>query len=61
MERYDANKALETEPRRIRHDKKKHGFGMLNMRMAVEKYDGVMEVSTENTDGDEFFVVEIML
>lgn len=31
------------------------------MRMAVEKYDGVMEVSTENTDGDEFFVVEIML
>lgn len=34
---------------------------MMNMLMAVEKYDGLMEVSTEESDGDKFFVVEIMI
>jgi sensor histidine kinase regulating citrate/malate metabolism len=42
-------------------DKKNHGFGMMNMRMAVEKYDGVMEARTENEDGVDFFIVEIMV
>ena len=42
-------------------DKKNHGFGLMNMRMAVEKYDGVMEVSTDTVDGEDYFIVEIML
>ena len=51
----------EGEMETIKSDKKNHGFGMTNMRMAVDKYDGAMEVSTETIDENDYFVVEIML
>lgn len=44
-----------------KEDKKNHGFGLMNMRMAVEKYDGVMEVRTDKIDGDDYFIVEIIM
>lgn len=38
-----------------------HGFGLGNIRMAVEKYQGHMEYHIENDGGQNFFVLEIIL
>ncbi|MCO1602019.1 sensor histidine kinase [Desulfosporosinus nitroreducens] len=38
-----------------------HGFGLGNIRMAVEKYQGHMEYHVENDGGQNFFVLEIIL
>ncbi|MCR5368222.1 GHKL domain-containing protein, partial [Eubacterium sp.] len=42
-------------------DTKNHGFGLMNIRLAVEKYDGVMEVTNETEGEEKYFVLTIML
>lgn len=42
-------------------DTKNHGFGLMNIRLAVEKYDGVMEVNNETEGEEKYFVLTIML
>ncbi len=42
-------------------DTKNHGFGLMNIRLAVEKYDGVMEVTNETEEEEKYFVLTIML
>ena len=44
-----------------KEDKKNHGFGLLNIRLAVEKYDGVMEVTNETENEDKYFILTIMI
>lgn len=38
-----------------------HGFGLGNMRMAIEKYQGHMEYYIENVGAQKYFVLEIIL
>ncbi|WP_027398447.1 sensor histidine kinase [Anaerovorax odorimutans] len=38
-----------------------HGFGLGNIRMAVEKYNGHMEYYLENKENQSFFILEIIL
>ena len=38
-----------------------HGFGMGNIRLAVEKYKGHMEYHLENEGDLQYFVLEILL
>jgi hypothetical protein len=33
----------------------------MNIRLAVEKYDGVMEVTNETEEEEKYFVLTIML
>lgn len=42
-------------------DRKNHGFGLQNIKLAVEKYDGEMEIHTVEKDGISIFSLEIML
>jgi sensor histidine kinase regulating citrate/malate metabolism len=34
-------------PRTTKEDKNRHGFGVKSIREIIEKYDGVMEITTE--------------
>ena len=38
-----------------------HGFGLGNIRMAVEKYNGQMEYYLENDGDEQYFILEIIL
>jgi sensor histidine kinase YesM len=53
--------AQEYKGKTTKEDKKNHGFGLMNIRLAVEKYDGVMEVTNETENEDKYFILTIML
>lgn len=57
VESGDSNFTFSTTKR----DYMNHGFGLGNIRMAVEKYKGHMDYYLENQGGHSFFVLEIIL
>lgn len=58
------NPMLEHENKGMKTTKKdsiNHGFGLQNIRMAVEKYQGSMAARVEKTENGAIFVLELML
>jgi len=44
-----------------KQDKVNHGFGLRNIKMAVEKYQGEMRITQEMQGEQRVFVLELML
>lgn len=45
----------------LKEDKMNHGFGLSNIRMAAEKYNGQTEISIKKQDDETIFHLEIIL
>ena len=38
-----------------------HGFGLENIKRVAEKYNGYVNIEIENIDGENFFIIEMMI